>query len=195
MFSWFRFSTVCYVYLSDVPSLAAEQLLRSNDPFYRCRWFTRGWTLEELIAPPVVHFFDSGWNFFGTKISLSQQLSHITGIPRSCPTGSTVVGDYSIAERMSWASRRLTTRVEDQAYCLMGLFDVNIPLQSSQSSSNISPRPNNNTNNYIIRHLNKSNQKPPHKRFSIKHLSPLNNKKRTNRIVIARNKMLNLIAR
>jgi hypothetical protein len=125
-FSWFRDSKICYVYLADVSPGLAKQGFDSDSPFYRSRWFTRGWTLEELIAPPAIHFFDSSWGFIGTKSSLTQHLSRITRIPSSCLTGSTVLGEYSIAERMSWASRRQTTRQEDLAYCLMGLFDVNI---------------------------------------------------------------------
>jgi hypothetical protein len=84
--------------------------------------------LLELIAPPVVHFFDCGWKFIGTKKSLAQHVSRITGIPHSCLTNSTVPDDYSIAERMSWASRRETSRVEDTAYSLMGLFGINMPI-------------------------------------------------------------------
>jgi hypothetical protein len=127
-FSWFRGSTICYVYLRDVPPGLAEQDFQSHDALYRSRWFTRGWTLQELIAPQAIRFFDSSWGFIGTKSSLAQHLSLITRIPSSCLTGSTALGDYSIAERMSWASHRETTLREDFAYCLMGLFDVNISI-------------------------------------------------------------------
>ncbi|KAE9365070.1 hypothetical protein N431DRAFT_304796, partial [Stipitochalara longipes BDJ] len=128
IFTWFQFATICYVYLADLsPSPDTEKLLNFRGPFYQCRWFTRGWTLLELIAPPVVRFFDCEWNFIGTKKGLVQQVSQITGIPESCLIGSTVLEEYSIAERMSWAAQRRTTRIEDMAYSLMGLFEVKMP--------------------------------------------------------------------
>lgn len=128
MSSWYQNSSVCYVYLADVRSTATRGEFNSDSDFYKSRWFTRGWTLIELIAPEVIQFFDGDWNFCGTKKSLSYHVSDITGIPSSCLKGLTVAGDYSIADKMAWASRRSTTRVEDIAYCLMGLFDVYIPV-------------------------------------------------------------------
>ncbi|KAN0089131.1 hypothetical protein V8E51_019391 [Hyaloscypha variabilis] len=128
-FSWFQRATICYVYLEDVtPEPDIEKMLHIGSPFISCRWFTRGWTLPELIAPPVVHFFDCEWNLIGTKKTLAQAVSQITHIPISCLAGCTAPDDYSIAERMSWAAIRTTTRIEDMAYCLMGLFNVNMPV-------------------------------------------------------------------
>jgi Heterokaryon incompatibility protein (HET) len=128
MFSWFQCSTICYVYLSDISSQDNKELFSFDGPFSNSSWFTRSWTLLELIAPPFVHFFDCDWKFIGTKKSLEQRLSDVTRIPSSCLIGSAVPDDYSIAERMSWASIRITTRVEDMAYSLMGLFGVNMPI-------------------------------------------------------------------
>ncbi|KIN08824.1 hypothetical protein OIDMADRAFT_188507, partial [Oidiodendron maius Zn] len=120
MFRWYKEAVLCYVYLEDF------SLLR--DRLKPCKWFTRGWTLQELIAPPVVEFYDTHWVRFGTRMSLQMVISALTRIPVPMLTASKALQDYSVAVRMSWASRRNTTRLEDRAYCLMGLFDVNMPM-------------------------------------------------------------------
>ena len=137
MFRWYKEATLCYVYLEDFSllrpdvkwwdsdTLAAEQLGNRLKP---CKWFTRGWTLQELIAPPVVEFYDTHWVRFGTRMSLQMVISALTRIPVPMLTASKALQDYNVAVRMSWASRRNTTRLEDRAYCLMGLFDVNMPM-------------------------------------------------------------------
>lgn len=93
--------------------------------FQWSRWFTRGWTLQELLAPSTVVFYDKDWREFGTRWSLRAQISRATGITYESMNRPR---DASIATKMSWASNRRTTRVEDMAYCLMGLFDINMPL-------------------------------------------------------------------
>ncbi|KAL8325642.1 hypothetical protein RB597_008750 [Gaeumannomyces tritici] len=100
-----------------------------------CRWFTRGWTLQELLAPLQVHFFGKTWQYLGSKVSgigssigLTRELESITDIPFAVLDSSRPVIDFCIAQRMSWAAGRVTTRKEDKAYCLMGLFDINMPL-------------------------------------------------------------------
>lgn len=118
MFKWYERARLCYAYLSDV-----DGKLNQPEQLERSAWFTRGWTLQELLAPRIVIFFDRHWSDIGSKRSLGDLLSRITGIRdmwdyRSC----------CIAEKMSWAAQRRTTRVEDEAYSLMGLFDVNMPL-------------------------------------------------------------------
>jgi hypothetical protein len=125
MYNWYKNAAVCYVYLADVPShMTAGRL---HPEFHRSRWFTRGWTLQELIAPENVLFFYQDWKLLGTKIDLKPFLANITGInQRALSTSDT--NNSSIAQRMSWASRRVTTRPEDLAYCLMGIFNVNMPL-------------------------------------------------------------------
>lgn len=90
--------------------------------------FTRGWTLQELIAPANVTFFDSQWKARGNKTSLATELSTITNIDVCLLEGSRSLEYFSVAQRMSWAASRVTTRIEDTAYCLMGLFDINMPL-------------------------------------------------------------------
>jgi hypothetical protein len=121
MFKWYSDAKVCYVYLSDVSSTSlnyARVGLRDS------KWFTRGWTLQELLAPVTVIFFDALWVDIGTKESLKSELSTITGIRVQ---DFTKFKDVCVARKMSWASRRETTRVEDRSYCLMGLFGINMP--------------------------------------------------------------------
>jgi hypothetical protein len=92
------------------------------------RWFTRGWTLQELITPPIVEFYSAEWSYFGTRETLKDAIAEITRIDMRVLEKTTNPHYMSIAKRMSWASGRTTTRVEDMAYCLMGLFEVNMPL-------------------------------------------------------------------
>lgn len=133
MYKWYKNSDVCYVYLSDIrlpahtgsdkPDLTADQVRG----LATARWFSRGFTLQELIAPSVVMFFDADWNFIASKRDLAQTISDITQIDVAALLGRPP-SHYTVAERMIWASTRSTTRVEDEAYCLLGIFDINIPL-------------------------------------------------------------------
>lgn len=161
MFKWYMEASVCYVYLTDHDVFEA----RSID---QCRWFKRGWTLQELIAPTYVNFYDRNWHFINDKISISSELSRITRIDESllrcghtldppllehhrpvpgdtwnkCSCGRPAfvdrlsqLQDYCVAQKMAWASTRETTRQEDEAYCLMGLFEVNMPLLYGEGHS------------------------------------------------------------
>jgi hypothetical protein len=126
MFNWYRESDVCYAYLEDVD--ATEDIDRTGDDSPKAKWFGRGWTLQELIAPKRVRFFYSkDWKILGNKSSLAAQISRITGINQSVLDNGQAVKGLSVAKRMSWASRRYTTRDEDEAYCLLGIFGVNMP--------------------------------------------------------------------
>ena len=125
MFQWYALSGVCYAYLHDVPS-GNGLLDAAYSPFRLSRWFTRGWTLQELIAPRFLMFMSNDWVPLGTKASLSDVVESITGVDAAVLTFSRDIADVSVARRMSWASSRHTTRVEDEAYCLMGLFGVNM---------------------------------------------------------------------
>ena len=129
MFSWYKFAQICYVYLSDVPS-ADEDHFASNSYFRQSKWFRRGWTLQELLAPARVEFYSQDWVEFGTKSSLEDLIKSITGITRLF-----TYEDACIAQKMSWAADRETTRKEDQAYCLMGLFDVNMTTLYGEGST------------------------------------------------------------
>lgn len=122
MYSWYEKAAACYVYLADVPFHDTIETLK------RSRWFTRGWTLQELIAPTTVVFFSREWERISEKCELLDAISDITGIPHEALSGQARPAKFSIAERMSWASNRATTRVEDEAYSLMGLFGVHMPL-------------------------------------------------------------------
>lgn len=128
MYRWYQESSVCYAYLADVPPNTIDhQTLVIGPKFSESKWFTRGWTLQELIAPSTVIFLDQEWQEIGTKLSLQRTVSEITGIPANI----LLRGDLecaSVAQRMSWASKRKTTRVEDLAYCLMGIFGVHMPM-------------------------------------------------------------------
>jgi Heterokaryon incompatibility protein (HET) len=92
MYCWYQEADVCYAYLADVPSKAI---------FAGSRWFTRGWTLQELIAPSTVIFLDEEWKEVGTKASLQQDVSDCTGIPVGILSGDDDLETFSIAQRMS----------------------------------------------------------------------------------------------
>ncbi|KAH7408943.1 ankyrin repeat-containing domain protein [Cadophora sp. MPI-SDFR-AT-0126] len=119
MYRWYQDAEICYVYLADVTS---------QSDFSNSRWFTRGWTLQELIAPPEVIFYDKDWKILGTKTSLQQDISDCTRIPIAILSADTDLGKAGIAQRMSWAANRKTSRLEDRAYSLMGMFGINMPL-------------------------------------------------------------------
>jgi hypothetical protein len=123
MFRWYKNAAVCYVYLRDVE---VENIHHAKD-FEHARWFTRGWTLQELIAPQRVTFFNAKWQSIGDKKALEKHLSQITRIPLHVLHGAKL-SSISVASKMSWAAKRQTTRVEDLAYCLLGIFDVHMPL-------------------------------------------------------------------
>lgn len=125
MFRWYSEAHICYAYLEDVDIHSRcfwETASRQS------RWFKRGWTLQELLAPKHVTFFDKDWSEIGTKLSLLDDVSQITGIPHVALLHPSIIYEHSVSERMSWASNRQTTRLEDVAYCLLGIFGVNMPL-------------------------------------------------------------------
>jgi hypothetical protein len=137
MFRWYRKASKCYVYLADVST--NDQIDRSLQPwgaaFGNSRWFTRGWTLQELIAPPSVEFFCCNGNRLGDKKSLEKQLYKITGIPVSALQGSPL-SEFSFEERISWAKMRETTREEDDAYSLLGIVDISMPVIYGEGREN-----------------------------------------------------------
>jgi len=124
MFQWYRDAEVCYAFLSDVD---ADENPREGRSFRDPRWFTRGWTLQELIAPGVVYFHGAGWKPMGSRDDLLDVIVSITNISASYFKDGNLSG-FSAAQKLSWAARRRTTRLEDEAYCLLGLFDINMPL-------------------------------------------------------------------
>jgi len=131
MFRWYQNSQRCYVYLSDVSIGASDGGVelhpRWRPAFEKSRWFTRGWTLQELIAPKSVNFFSEEGEWLGDKKTLGRILHEITGIPIQVLQGQSLL-DFSTTERFSWAAKRQTTRAEDESYCLLGIFGIHLPL-------------------------------------------------------------------
>lgn len=168
MFRWYKGAGTCFAFLEDVTTRLDSREVQDSTPeeqLRRSRWFRRGWTLQELLAPRRVHFysvpldesqrhtgFGVGNTYLGSKISLKSTISKITGIDAAILEGSRALTSASIAQRMSWAANRKTSRLEDEvcrlhrfqsrvlhpseflttssakAYCLMGLFEVNMPM-------------------------------------------------------------------
>ncbi|KAI9067232.1 HET-domain-containing protein [Trametes sanguinea] len=125
MYLWYSEALVCIAFLEDVD--ASEDPRNPGSQFRRSRWWTRGWTLQELIAPQAVLFVSRDWEPLGTKRSLADVIEQITRIERSVLTNERPLNTISVARRMSWAAGRETTRLEDEAYSLMGLFDIHMP--------------------------------------------------------------------
>ncbi|EIW61117.1 uncharacterized protein TRAVEDRAFT_87287, partial [Trametes versicolor FP-101664 SS1] len=124
MFELYRLADVCYVYLADVPD--GDDPRGVDSQFQQSRWHARGWTLQELIAPKNVVFLTQNWAFLGTKAGLASILEQVTRVDVDILVGRAPVHSASVARRMSWAATRETTRVEDEAYSLLGIFDVHL---------------------------------------------------------------------
>ena len=127
MFRYYSLAKICYAYLYDVPRTPRSALEETDSLFRKSRWHTRGWTLQELVAPRFIVFLSDDWEMLGTKMELAELLEEITNIPAAVLRLAQAVHDFSIACRMSWASNRETTRTEDIAYCLLGIFSINMP--------------------------------------------------------------------
>jgi hypothetical protein len=125
MFQWYKRAGTCFAYLADVP--ACPNPTHDDSHFSRSKWFTRGWTLQELLAPSQIKFLADDWTEIGDRTKFCLLISDITGIPTSFLLGKDL-GHASVAMRLSWASCRKTTKAEDIAYCLLGIFDIQMPL-------------------------------------------------------------------
>ncbi|PIL25277.1 hypothetical protein GSI_13166 [Ganoderma sinense ZZ0214-1] len=125
MFNWYRGAQICYAFLVDVPS--DEDVRAKGSTFRISRWFRRGWTLQELVAPRVVVFLSRDWDGLGTKDALADVIGEITHITCEILTHEKALSDESVAECMRWAAGRTTTREEDQAYSLLGIFGITMP--------------------------------------------------------------------
>lgn len=126
MFRWYREAVKCYVYLSDVSVDSRDEIQteRTRGPAFReSRWFTRGWTLQELLAPKSVEFFSREGERLGDRNTLEQKIHEATEIPITALRGSPLSA-FSVDERMRWAEKRTTKRIEDKAYCLLGIFNL-----------------------------------------------------------------------
>jgi hypothetical protein len=130
MFCWYQNATKCYVYLSDVSTKKRKAGRTSTKFTWECafrssRWFTRGWTLQELLAPSIVEFFSQEWNKLGDKALLKSMIQKTTGIPPEALEG-TPLSQFSVSERLRWREGRTTTNEEDGAYSLLGIFGVDL---------------------------------------------------------------------
>jgi hypothetical protein len=124
MYAYYARAKVCYVFMSDV------ELADGHEGFRRSRWFTRAWTLQELLAPIEVRFYDKRWMFLGrlSDPRCANIICEITGVDGNMLLGKASLKDFSIAQRMPWAAHRHAKRLEDRAYSLLGIFGVNMPM-------------------------------------------------------------------
>ena len=121
MYRWYEQAQICYTYLGDVRGQDADELSSS-------RWFTRGWTLQEMIAPTELKFFATDWTEIGRKTELAKILSEITKVPEEILLHQEALDSVCVSQKMYWASKRQTTRIEDRAYSLIGLFNISLPI-------------------------------------------------------------------
>jgi ankyrin repeat protein len=145
MFRWYKNSATCYVYLADVTTKKRRGSRESPDhetsnvtwvsAFRDSRWFTRGWTLQELLAPRIVLFFSRDGKLLGDKFSLEQDIHDVTRIPIPALRGASL-HSFSVDDRMSWAATRITKKEEDGAYSLLGIFGVSMaPIYGEQQAA------------------------------------------------------------
>lgn len=121
MYRWYEDSSICLAYLDDVE--------HDHKALFESEWFDRGWTLQELIAPNEMSFYDSDWKHLGTKSDLLETLCSTSKVPISVLDHSAKLSTFSIAQRMSWAANRITERVEDRAYSLMGILETYVSME------------------------------------------------------------------
>lgn len=129
MFRWYQSAEFCVAYLTDVRGAL------SGKP----KWFTRGWTLQELLAPKEVHFYDHGWNPIGSRTALSESICRLTRIP-SAALSENGVGSFTIEQRCQWMNGRETTREEDMVYSLLGLLGLSMPANYGERFENAKRR-------------------------------------------------------
>lgn len=122
MFRWYQKAQICYAYLVDVDEELGISLLQS-------RWWNRAWTLQELVAPAKVSFYDRNWHLLGTKADLAKVISSRSGIDSETLQDATTMHVKSVACKMSWAANRAATRTEDLAYSLLGILGVSLSIQ------------------------------------------------------------------
>ncbi|KAF1977898.1 HET-domain-containing protein [Bimuria novae-zelandiae CBS 107.79] len=152
MYRWYWDANICYAFLSDM-DMESFQDPDPLDLWLRPLWFYRGWCLQELLAPPVVEFYNRHWVCIGTKSSVVDEISAITQIDRKYLLDRHTIQGASIATRSSWMSSRNTTRLEDIAYSLLRLVDVNVPLlygEGSEAFHRLQPELIKKTNDHTI---------------------------------------------
>ena len=124
MWNYYSNANICYVYMADVP----DEVAGWTTLFSQSEWFDRGWTLQELLAPMLVEFYAKNWSGIGTKLQRCEEIARKTYISTEILLNPSLIDLESTAHRMSWAAHRQVTREEDQAYSLLGLFQVNMPM-------------------------------------------------------------------
>ncbi|KAI1120963.1 heterokaryon incompatibility protein-domain-containing protein [Nemania abortiva] len=132
MFKWYREARLCIAYLSDVKingRRASSNIFKRIYNDEPSEWFFRGWTLQELLAPPDMQFYDMDWTYIGTKTDLAGSIARITGIETRYLIGTENFGEACIAAKMSWMAQRTTTREEDMAYSMVGIFGITMTPQ------------------------------------------------------------------
>ena len=135
MATFYTQSEYCIAYLNDVSLVSSYSEIKTS--LKASEWFTRGWTLQELLFSFEILFCCKTWDVLGQGRPLEKTdplITEITGIPRECLKTPAAARRRSVAQRLSWAASRQTTRVEDEAYCLLGLLDVNMPLLYGEGS-------------------------------------------------------------
>jgi hypothetical protein len=151
MFSWYQSAVVCLCYLADVTRHASEVVMMSQ--FERSVWFTRGWTLQELIAPRRVLLLSKEWRAIGNKgrpsgdehafefgIQLPDRVAKVTRIPEGILAGSEDVSECNVENKLRWRGARETTKPEDRVYCMFGLFGVHMPLLYGEGEERVAFR-------------------------------------------------------
>ncbi|EMR69889.1 putative het domain-containing protein [Eutypa lata UCREL1] len=136
IWQYYTRARVCYVHLADVHDTPKTNPESPGSAFRRSRWFTRGWTVPEMLAPFFVRFYDASWKYVGSKAELSNVVEEVTGIDAPAVRDPNEVGRRSVACRMSWVAARETSREEDLAYCLFGLFDLKTPVEYGEGRRN-----------------------------------------------------------
>ncbi|KAF2491601.1 hypothetical protein BU16DRAFT_424262, partial [Lophium mytilinum] len=129
MFRWYKNAEVCYIYLFDV-SWDGSNNSSFRDQFLRSEWFLRGWTLQELLAPKQLRFFDRDWKYIGSKDDLVAEIANATHIETEHLLGN--FRSASLAQKMSWLAGRTTTVIEDRAYCMLGIFGIYLEARYGQ---------------------------------------------------------------
>ena len=137
MFKWYANAEVCLAYLADV------ERVDDLESFKKSEWFRRGWTLQELLAPWTVVFLTKRWEVIGHKgktgrsktgtelcsgPSLTASIVAASGLPERVLNDFEQSGDFTIEEKLNWTTGRKTTKEEDMWYCLLGIFNVSMPI-------------------------------------------------------------------
>ncbi|KAG9241956.1 hypothetical protein BJ878DRAFT_536190 [Calycina marina] len=135
--SMFRYyseaAEICYAYVEDTDSSVARKH-GSLVGIQLCVWFERGWSIPSmLIAPEIVEIYAKNWKEIGTNSSMVDAISNITSIDKSVILHTAHLDDFNVASRMHWVSKGLTMK-EDEMYCLMGIFGVNVPMLCGEVS-------------------------------------------------------------